>query len=438
MVAIGCCSLLYGPVSVNLFYLYTGPRLSLQFLQYFNNAKISFEAGFIRSLQNFHVILRRDFAENPKQLPALPFTGQSLIQSATPAASKIQALDSPLNEVLEEMNSILDSPQLSTLVDVQSKKLRDIIKMTKTLGTRQTLPEVDGKVPILNFSNVPGKSLQLFHSFFMVSSDQTVLHRDKMLSDLVKFVPYVALQQPSPEVQTQSTCSGCARKLNFFHKAKHTCYHCKSQFCKDCPPKQVVLPRLQPKRAEPVCSTCLQRFAQQDVEDWTKSSLHLIEVGTVKSAKAAMGCLNVALCLSASSTKPIIRVAQGLFHNGLPELAMPFVATVLEHSKDARELLGAYVLSAQIFKSMADETNDDPEVQWSYLLAAKDSCNLAFEQASCLDSGSIEIPSCSTLKKDVNDSLHLENNRNISMSLKFSFCASKWKICGRNESVKTF
>ena len=407
MVAIGCCSLLYGPVSVNLFYLYTGPRLSLQFLQYFNNAKISFEAGFIRSLQNFHVILRRDFAENPKQLPALPFTGQSLIQSATPAASKIQALDSPLNEVLEEMNSILDSPQLSTLVDVQSKKLRDIIKMTKTLGTRQTLPEVDGKVPILNFSNVPGKSLQLFHSFFMVSSDQTVLHRDKMLSDLVKFVPYVALQQPSPEVQTQSTCSGCARKLNFFHKAKHTCYHCKSQFCKDCPPKQVVLPRLQPKRAEPVCSTCLQRFAQQDVEDWTKSSLHLIEVGTVKSAKAAMGCLNVALCLSASSTKPIIRVAQGLFHNGLPELAMPFVATVLEHSKDARELLGAYVLSAQIFKSMADETNDDPEVQWSYLLAAKDSCNLAFEQASCLDSGSIEIPSCSTLKKDVNDSLHL-------------------------------
>ena len=385
-----------------------GPRLSLQFLQYFNNAKISFEAGFIRNLQNFHVVLRRDLGDNPKQLPALPFTGHSLTRSATPAASKIQASQSPLNEVLDEMNSSLDNPELSTLVDVQSKELHDILQMTKTLGTRETLPEVDGQVPILNFSNVPDTSLQHFHSFFTTSSEQTSLRRDKILSDLVNYVPYVAVQQPSPEIQAQSTCSGCAKKLNFFRKAKHTCYHCKSQFCKDCPPKQVVLPRLQINKAEPICSTCLQRFTQQDIEDWTKSSLRLIEVGTVKSAKAAMGCLNIALCLGDHSiTKPIIRVAQGLFRNGLPELAMPFVATVLQHSEDTREILGAYVLSAQIFKSMADETNDDPEIQWNFLLAAKHSCNLAFELASCLDSGSIEIPSCTMLKRDTNDSLHL-------------------------------
>ena len=392
---------------MNIFYCihspFTGPRLSLQFLQYFNNAKISFEAGFIRNLQNFHVILRRDLGENPIHLPALPFT-----RSAIPAASKVQASQSPLNEVLDEMNSSLDNPELSTLVDVQSKELHDILQMTKTLGTGETLPAVDGQVPILNFSNVPDKSLQHFHSFLTTSSKQTSVRRDKILSDLVKFVPHVAVQQPKPETQARSTCSGCAKKLNFFRKTKHTCYHCKSQFCKDCPPKQVVLPRLQINKAEPICSTCLQRFTQQDIEDWTKSSLRLIEVGTVKSAKAAMGCLNIALCLGDHSiTKPIIRVAQGLFRNGLPELAMPFVATVLQHSEDTREILGAYVLSAQIFKSMADETNDDPETQWNFLLAAKDSCNLAFEQVSCLDSGSIEIPSCTTLKRDINDSLHL-------------------------------
>ena len=86
---------------------------------------------------------------------------------------------------------------------------------------------------------------------------------------------------------------------------------------------------------------------------------------------------------------------------------MLFVTTVLQRSNDTRETLGAYVLSAQIFKSMADESKSDPETQWSHLLAAKDSINLALEQESCLDSGLVEIPNYSHVKREVNDSLHI-------------------------------
>ena len=88
--------------------------------------------------------------------------------------------------------------------------------------------------------------------------------------------------------QVQKNCSACTKEIGIFLKAKHTCYLCKMQFCKDCSPKQVIVTRLELNTAEPICLNCLQQFTQQEIEDWTKSGLNRIEVGTVKSTKAAI------------------------------------------------------------------------------------------------------------------------------------------------------
>ena len=379
-------------------------RLSLQFLKFFKTSKIAFEAGHVHNLQNFHVILQKEFSEKPKQLPSLPFTAKPPKKVPTPAISKPQIQPSPLTMVFEEVESTLNTPQLSSGVDQQIMELNEIIEMSKIPGNETSLPTMNSKVSIMNFSNVPDKSLKVFSHLFLDQTDKA--SRSMWLSSLANIIPYTSVEQPRSETRVQTNCTACTKKFSMFQKAKYTCYQCKSQFCKNCCLNQVLIPRVQPTKAEPMCSSCLQQFTQRDVEDWMKSCLQFIDAGTVRFTKAAMGCLMVALCLSGSSIKPIIRVARGLFHSGLPEHAMLFITTVLQHSEDTRETLGAYVLSAQIFKSMADENKDDPETQWNHLLAAKESINLALEKESCLDSGSVEIPNYSHVKRDVNQSLH--------------------------------
>ena len=75
-------------------YLYTGQRLSLIFLQYFNNYKISFEAGFIRNVQNFQTLLQNELHRETKAPPALPFAEHTPRRN-TKAVVKIQSHASP-------------------------------------------------------------------------------------------------------------------------------------------------------------------------------------------------------------------------------------------------------------------------------------------------------------------------------------------------------
>ncbi len=345
---------------------FAGQRLSLVFLQYFNNYKISFEAGFIRNVQNFQHLLQNELRGMTKRLPALPCASHIPKHSTSSKnASKIhfRIRASPFEEVLNATNGALADPELNNLVNSRQKQLKRILQMTTKLGSKSTFPACRNLVPILNLSNVPDSSLQFFHSIFVDSDEQTLLSRDEILGALSDFVPCVNIEIHSDTVPAQRSCNSCNKKFSLFNKLSSTCYRCKLQFCKACPVNQAVLvPRLQPRGSEQFCSKCLQLLMQQDVDDWTKLSVELIKTGTVGSIKAAMGCLTVALCLSDSSIKPITKVAQGFFHHGLPELAMPFVSTVLQNSKDSRDILGMYVLGAQIFKAMADQTKTDQEL----------------------------------------------------------------------------
>ena len=345
-----------------------------------------------------------------KRLPALPFASHVPKHSTnSKSASKchIRIHISPFDEALNATSGALADPELNTLVDSQQSQLKRVLQMTTKLGSKSVLPACGNLVPILNLSNVPDPSLQFFHSIFVDSEEQRLLSRDLILDALSNFVPYVNVEpQCSDTVPAQRSCNNCRQKFSLFSKPNSTCYRCKLQFCKACPINQAVLvPRLQPTTTEQFCSKCLQHLVQLDVDDWTKFSVELIKAGTVGSIKGAMGCLTVALCLGDSSMKPITKVAQGFFHHGLPELAMPFVSTVLRNSKDSRDIFGMYVLSAQIFKTMADQTKADQELQWNFLLGAKDCCNLALHEISTMDN-SVEVPNLTTINTEITQSLH--------------------------------
>ena len=372
----------------------------MPYLQYFNNCKILFEGKLIQNLQNFQILLQKQLNENPRELPALPF------MHATVEHTKIRNKESPFDEVLEVTNDNLCDPELTKFVSIECKRLLDILQRAQKSGSKQTLPEISDRVPVMNFSNISDESLHVIHSLLIEQTTSSASTREKMLSDLINIVPYVSVQQTSEELPPQKNCGNCSQKFNFFHRVKYTCYQCKKQFCKKCDSKQAMIPRLKHSKSEPFCLNCFEYLTQQDVDDWIKISLQLIEAGTLESTKAAMGCLTIALCLSGFSNKPMIKVARGLYNHGLPELALPFIATILQHSESSREILGVYVLAAQIFKTMADKSKSHPETQWNFLLAAKDSCNLALERASGLDN-SVEIPNLTTAHKDVSDALNL-------------------------------
>ena len=375
------------------------------FLQYFNNFKISFEAGFVCKDQNFLLLLRKQLRDEKKDLPALPFA-KNCPKTSSEVASKIQSHASPFDEVMEVTNNALADPELNMSVDSKQKQLQRILQTATELGTKSTLPARGDLVAILNISNIPDPSLQFLHSIFIEPDEQRVLTRDEMITDLSNFVPYVRVEHCNDTISSK-VCASCSRKFNFFNKPNQTCYRCQVQFCKSCSMKEIgIVPRLQLKPRETFCSNCSQQLTQLDVDDWTRFSVDLIKVGTTGSIRAAMGCLTVALCLSESDTKPIVRVAQGFFHHGLPQLAIPFVTTVLQNSKDSREILGMYVLSAQIFKTMADQAMSDQQLQWNFLLAAKDCCNLALQEVSSMDT-SIEVPNLTSVKDDITASLHL-------------------------------
>ena len=297
---------------------------------------------------------------------------------------------------------------MTKFVSIECKRLLDILQKAQKPGSKPTLPEVSNKVPILNFSNVSDDNLQFIHSLLIVqtTNSTTACTREKMLSDLINIVPYASVQQTSEELPPQRNCENCNQKFNLLHRVNYTCYQCKKQFCKKCDSKQTMIPRLKHYKCESFCLKCFEHLMQQDVDDWIKISLELIEAGTLESIKAAMGCVTIALCLSGFSNRPMIKIARGLYSYGLPELAIPFIATILQHSDNSRESLGVYVLAAQIFKTMADKSKSHPETQWNFLLAAKDSCNLALEKASCLDT-SVEIPNLTSVHKDVFDALNL-------------------------------
>ena len=191
-------------------------------MQYFNDCKIDFESGYVRNLQNFKLILKRELTEQPANVPTLPYAECKTESPSEVVHQKINAKISPFHEILELSTSAVSNFDLSTNV-VKQDQLLKILKMTTETGSKPGLPVLNGKVPIINLCNVPDHLLRRFFSLFVGGDESVVISRERMLDDLTEFVPYRAIQQPHPNENALSKCSGCEQKLGFFNKAKYVC-----------------------------------------------------------------------------------------------------------------------------------------------------------------------------------------------------------------------
>lgn len=320
---------------------------------------------------------------------------------------RICATASPLSNVSAITKELLHDKMTGVFVknSVGVDKLFDILNASKRHGEHTTLPPNDGGlVSVINLTNIPDKPLSLFLSVFTDIPRDTVLNRSEILKHLAQYVPFTSLQRYPTSVCDNNTCATCGLNFDIFHWVHYTCCYCRRPLCKGCPVNIVLSSRLADKPT-PLCSNCLVYLNQLDVDDWTNQSVQLIEVGTLETVRAALGCLTIALCLSEFSTKPVIKVAQALVNQGMPELAMSFISVLLEHSENPKQKMRIYTLCAEIFKALANQTGHSEETRWNLLLAAKESCNLALETATSFDN-SIEPPALVSVQLEIGSSLN--------------------------------
>ena len=412
----------------------SGMRLSMQFLTIYDGTRISFEAGLLQEeLTDFSPLLKEELKRRPIQKPPLTFNSQ--VCSKRP---KLHSMVSPLSDVLAFTKGSQHDQMISMHninANLSTEQLLEILKSSKVYGTNSNLPTNDGMVSIINVTNLSDTSLTLFLSIFVDLPIDTIPNRDDVLKQLSNFVPYANIQQRPTEASQLSNCATCGLAFNIFSWAHYTCYYCRRLLCKNCPVKVVLTSRFydQPR---PLCSHCHAWFNQQDIDDWTKKSVQFIEIGTLEAIRAALGCLTITLCLSDFSTKPVIRVAQAFLHQEMPELAISFVSSLLEHSEDPKETLRIYVLCAQIFKALADNPSHSSETKWNLLLAAKESCNLALETASCLNS-SIELPTLVSVQREITNSLNsLRDKQELAHEHEINMICSQMEACWQKRDWK--
>ena len=378
---------------------YTGPRFSMDFLKHFNDCKI--DETLLYNVQNFWELLPLELKKklSESDSPCLPIS-YTQFDNPSDHKPKIEAIF--LSSVLESSSKAISEPCIQDFANNMYPQILQLLKDARLIGSQLSLPLCDDKVPIINLSNVGDKHLIVLHS--LLSPHSNAHGRQELLKELAQIVPYVA-KDPCciNSLHDQTKCLQCNEKFGFFSRIQHACYKCGKPYCKKCPPQKYIVPRISHNNSEPLCSDCYQQLCTQDVEDWINTGLQLIDVGTLRSVTAALGCLTIALCLSDFSAKPIITIARSLYQHHLPELALPLITSTLQRSVQPREKLSLYVLGAQVFKALA-EKEIDPESKWNLFLVAKDSCNLALETASDL-SGIELMDSITSVRSSVSKSL---------------------------------
>ena len=407
-------------------------RLSTLFTCLYKDYKLAFETGLIQDeLTDFSPLLCHELTKRPIEKPHYPQISEESEFNKKPAL--FHASLSPLSEVLGitkgELPSQAQMTSMHANTSVSIDHLFIVLNATKQYGTNTTLPPNGELVPIINLANIEDEALSFFLSMFVDFPTDTALTRSEMLEQLSQFVPYSTRQQSLPKPSNQSNCASCGVKFNIFNWVHFNCSHCRVSLCINCPVRKVMISRLSNKPSL-LCHNCLVSFNKQDVDDWTSKCVECIEIGTLGYIKAALVCLTIALCLSDFSSKPVIKAAQAFVQQDMPELAMSFVSIVLEHSKDPKDTMKMYVLCGQIFKALADQTGHSSETQWNLLLAAKESCNLALEMTSYLDS-SVEPPAILVpIHREIIGSLNvLQRKQEVVQECEVNMICSQLEAC---------
>ena len=312
-----------------------------------------------------------------------------------------RATEPTLDSMLDEMT---DDQELSVTIISSQMYLGDIQERMRCLKNTCN-QNSESKVPILDVSNLTERDLFFLVSIFVQKSEKDGLEsvsnsRKDLQRQLSKYIPYCKLQEPpiTKPAKEQKNCTSC-----FFVLSTHTCSACGNRFCQPCLHTKIVLPRLGLNSPQPVCTACLATSQHKDMEDWMEAGKNLLKEDT----KAAIGCFLMATSACEDEVPPTLQLARFLVDNGYPEMAIPFMASVILYCNDPKQLLKVYLIVATAFRRIAENASIEVTEQWKLLLAAKEASSLARSEGRAMADTTLEmLDQLSKRTDEINEALH--------------------------------
>ena len=295
-------------------------------------------------------------------------------EEVTPQVSRYSSLV-PVKDKRPKIDSLYR--RMQSLI-CQARKRKKKKKKSLPLGI---------SVPIIDFSSATRDDLLCLLDIFYNSEFPHRKSHDKIL------MGYLAEFIPSTTVQMLDTSK---------KRKKRECVLCRQPVpSKD---NKFCLPRyglLQPQR---VCDVCRDKNHTEDMQCWVDAGLAFLQAEE-PNIHAGVGCLYMAHCSRPPGARSLLQDAQELIRLGSPDMAFPFIATALESTSDARDIVKAHSISSNAFKKMAENTKDLKVFEkYQILLAAKEACQLVSESNLLINgnTGSEDLTSgTSTIESDL-------------------------------------
>ena len=307
----------------------------------------------------------------------------------------------PLLNVLQVSNALLEEdPNIIAHASEIQKKLLEI--QSNGLYTSQPSEE---NTQVLCLDTLSKKEIELLYS---ILGNEECSSTSGMRRHLEVLIPKTTIPKMTTATDTQrKKCANCDRQLfleMIFRKKRYmsnACYYCHKPFCPNCQPEPHCYSRLGLTNKHSFCKECSKMLADLDTDDWMRVCLQHLEQGTISSTKTALGCLTMALLSSEDKFKPILEVAQGLLHNGLPELALPLLASIIKERMVFKTLVHKHILTATVLVSLAERHDAEWEDRLELLQAAKEVCQIAEMHVA----KSMEVPKLAAVTSSTNKAL---------------------------------
>ncbi|XP_019862144.1 PREDICTED: uncharacterized protein LOC109590699, partial [Amphimedon queenslandica] len=336
-------------------FLPTGIRFSDFFLKDFNKFKADFKAGKIQvPRQKFERLLQRKVGDALRKAEIYKNDKiRQIAKSNTPT---------PLLNILQASNALLEE---DPNVIANAYKIQQMLLGIQSNGVYSAPPSEDG-IKVLCLDSLSDKEILLLYSLLLNEECSSTSDMRHCLNVLIpKTTMLKSITTAATETQGKK-CANCNKSLLFSMLIKkrsyisNACYYCRKPFCSNCQPRSISYSRLGLTEKQPFCKDCNTILGNLDAEDWMRMCLQYLEQGTINSTKTALGCLTMALLSSSDKIKPVLDVAKGFLHNGLPELAMPLLASVMKESVAFKTLVQRQTLTASVLTALAEK----PDAQW--------------------------------------------------------------------------
>ena len=241
--------------------------------------------------------------------------------------------------------------------DDSYNQIQGLLFMARTNAKKRDVADMlppGTTVPIVDFSCLRSDDLlTLLNIFYNNEFPYRGAKEKKMMNCLIKIIP---------------ACN--VRALSEGKKADFECVICKQVVTIPAGPK-ICLPRYGILQPQTVCDVCRDKSYTEDMQCWVDAGLAFLQAEE-PNVHAGVGCLYMAHCSRPPGTRSLLQDAQELIRLGSPDMAFPFIATALESTSDARDIVKAHLISSKALKQLAD--SDDIELfhKWQLLHTSKE------------------------------------------------------------------